>query len=618
MNPFATLLSLFRPASPAPAEVPSPEVPPPKAPPAGEVPSAQTFSIGRFPVLKPLGQGAQGEVYLARDPDLERLVAIKLVRAMPGQSDAGWPQARHLAQLRHPHIVALHEFGRHDDAMYLVFEYVEGATLADELKRRGALPLAEACEAMLQTTGAIAYAHAHGILHLDLNPRNVMRDDEGQLRVMDFDISRRADAPPATELIAGTVPYMAPEHFTTHRLDERTDVYALGQMFYTLLTGAPAVKAASLAEAAERICRQEADPAPVQRADPGGRIVQLIARATAKDPALRFANAGALHDALAAALAPPPQADNGMHGTVAFLLRRMEHRGEFPAISKTLAEINQITGDEKATLARVTSTVLRDYALTGRLLKLANSAHYPHLDGKVATVSDAIRLLGFNEVRLVCSGLACFGHFAGGRQKRLREESIGSFIAGLIARHLAVRAGIPNVEEAFIAGMLFNLGKALALFYFPEDHWKIENLAARGVAPDEAAVKILGITLPELGRAVGEVWSLPPAVLDCMRGDGDAAAETTQRRLRDIVRFANRLADVDAARDRSSEPLAEAAAQLQPQLAETEMDALLRAALEKFKAFAPSLEIEPDKSQRVLRLEQWLAARGAFRSSITP
>jgi HD-like signal output (HDOD) protein len=296
----------------------------------------------------------------------------------------------------------------------------------------------------------------------------------------------------------------------------------------------------------------------------------------------------------------------------------MEHRGDFPAVSKTLAEINRIAGDETTTLSRISGAVLRDYALTSRLLKIANSAQYPHLAGKVATVSDAIKLLGFNEVRLVCSGLACFGHFAGGRQKRLRDESATSFIAGLLARHLAIQAGMKDVEEAFIAGMLFDLGKALALFYFPEDYWEIENIAARGTAPDEAARKVLGISLPELGHAVGEIWGLPRPVIDSMLADPAADAVAATSGLRAVVRFANALAGADIARDPGGKQIDASAGVLKPPLAPPEVDALLRAALEKFKAFAPALEIEPDKSACVQRLEQWLAARDAFRSSITP
>ena len=199
------------------------------------VPISNSLRIGRFQILKALGRGAQGAVYLGRDPDLDRHVAVKLVSGAVG-ADAnetdGWPQARNLAQLRHPNIVALHEVGRFHNFTFLVFEYLEGKPLRDEITEAGALSLPAAYSTMLQIADAMAYAHAKGILHLDLNPNNIMRDQEGKPRIMDFDLSRRVDTPGLSEYITGTLPYMAPEHFLRHRLDTRTDVYALGQILY--------------------------------------------------------------------------------------------------------------------------------------------------------------------------------------------------------------------------------------------------------------------------------------------------------------------------------------------------------------------------------------------------
>ena len=131
----------------------------------------KSLRIGRFLILKPLGRGLQGAVYLARDPDLDRLVAIKLVGAtiaQPLDEGGGWSQARNLARLRHPNIVALHELGRFHNFTYLVFEYLEGVPLRKELNSAGALALPEAFSTISQVTDAMAYAHAKGILHLDL------------------------------------------------------------------------------------------------------------------------------------------------------------------------------------------------------------------------------------------------------------------------------------------------------------------------------------------------------------------------------------------------------------------------------------------------------------------
>jgi serine/threonine protein kinase len=149
--------------------------------------AAPERKIGRFSILKVLGRGAQGAVYLAKDPDLGRLVAVKLVAEIhygSGEDAGPSPQARNLAQLRHPNIVALHEAGRVHGFTYLVFEYLEGTVLREELAKSGPMGLPQAYSTMIQIVDAMAYAHAKGILHLDLNPNNIMRDEAGRPRIV--------------------------------------------------------------------------------------------------------------------------------------------------------------------------------------------------------------------------------------------------------------------------------------------------------------------------------------------------------------------------------------------------------------------------------------------------
>ncbi len=580
---------------------------------------AENLKIGRFPILKPLGRGSQGAVYLARDPDLDRLVAIKLMSELSGTpaSDVnGWPAARNLAQLRHPNIIALFEIGQFHNFTYLVFEYLEGVALRKELKELGPMALPAAYSAIAQVTDAMAYAHAKGILHLDLNPNNIMRDQEGKPRIMDFDLSRRVDAQSSSEFITGTLPYMAPEHFKTHVLDARTDVYALGQIFYEMLTGQLAVPLAPEKEMIAHIFDNEAESAPLQRADPEGHFREVIRKATEKNPAGRYPHARAMHDALLHALANSRAAageKNALfHGTVAFVLKRIERRGDFPAVSKTLADINQLTREEsQSPISRLSAVVLRDYALTNRLLKLANSSYYARTSGRVKTVSDAINLLGVEQVRLTCNGLSCFGHFTRRKQDvRLREESIASFMAGLISRHLAAQIKAKETEEAFLTGMLFHLGKMLALFYFSDDFEEMEDLTARGATPEEAARSVLGITLQEMGYAVGEAWGLPPVVLNCMIDS--AAPSGSSQALGPIVRFANALTSADSRTDPMGNHVAMLAEALRPHLSLDPIatHALLASALAKFKLFAPALEVDVSKSACIQRLENWLSAMG--------
>ena len=428
---------------------------------------------------------------------------------------------------------------------------------------------------------------------------------------------------PQSRFITGTLPYMAPEHFKTQKLDLRTDVYALGQILYELLTGSFAVPLADQDEMIAAICESDADFEILRAVDPSGLCTEIIRKATTKNPSERFAHARAMHQALLEAwekLQAKMDAKSAIiHGTVAFVMKRIERRGDFPAISRTLAEINQLTSsDSQSPISRLSGVVLRDYALTNRLLKLANSSYYARSTGKVKTVSGAINLLGVEQIRLTCNGLACFGHFAGRKQDiRLREESIASFVAGLVARHLVSQIKARETEEAFLAGMLFHLGKMLALFYFPDDFEEIEDLVSGGATIDEAARSVLGISLAEMGHGVGEVWGLPPVVLECMLESSAGEQSNELDSMRAAVRFANLLTGIDAERDPAGEDIAQAAMVLQPHLtlSPEKTRALLQAAIEKFKSFAPALEVDLAKSPCVQRLERWLAVNEAHLKS---
>lgn len=583
------------------------------------MPETNTQKIGRFPILKVLGRGSQGAVYLGKDPDLDRLVAIKLVAEIrqPGADTAAVsPQARNLARLRHPNIVALYEAGRLHNFTYLVFEYLEGTALRRELETRGSLPLPEAYSTMVQVTDAMAYAHAKGILHLDLNPNNIMRDGTGKPRIVDFDLSRTVGRPEKkADFIAGTVSYMAPEYFTTGDVDTRADVYALGQIFYELLTGRRAIPLTSNEVMVAQIRHCETDLGPLAAIDPGGHFAEVIRRATHKNVDERYANAREMHEALLAAWARTDVSTGqdrvALHGTVAYVLKRIERRGDFPAVSRTLAEVNQLTSpDSSSPVSRLTNVVLRDYALTNRLLKIANSSLHARASGRVKTVSDAISLLGLQQVRTTCNGLACFGHFAGRRQDhRLREESICAFVTGLIARHLAAQSRMPGVEEAFLAGMLYSLGRMLVLFYFADDSEEIGELVAGGADEEEAARTVLGITLAEIGWAVGRVWGLPQVALDCMDCRDAEQSPARDPKLRAIVRLARELVSVDVDRDTDHARLLAVAEALSPDRNPgfASLHALLAAALEKFRLFAPALEVDVTRSPSVQRIERWLA-----------
>jgi len=200
--------------------------------------------IGRFELLGKLGIGAFGTVWRARDPELDRDVAIKIPRKDQltlAETELFLREARSAAQLRHPNIVQVHEVGRDDGRVYIVSDLVEGMTLADRLTA-GRPTHRETADIVTKLAAAIAVAHAAGIVHRDLKPSNVLMDDLGEPHVTDFGLAKR-DAGEITITIdgrvLGTPAYMSPEQARGdgHAADSRSDVYSLGVILFELLTG---------------------------------------------------------------------------------------------------------------------------------------------------------------------------------------------------------------------------------------------------------------------------------------------------------------------------------------------------------------------------------------------
>lgn len=185
---------------------------------SGQTDPARPSMLGRFELRRILGQGAQSVVWLAFDPRLEREVAIKLMKVGEGASMAAIPQwlqeARHVSRLSHPNLVPVFEADVQDLHPYLVFEYVPGKTLGELLAAHGAMPAVEAADLMADVLDALAIAHEAGVIHRDVKPSNILVDQSGRARIMDFGIAapvQDSGAHSGTAAPAGTPGYMAPE-----------------------------------------------------------------------------------------------------------------------------------------------------------------------------------------------------------------------------------------------------------------------------------------------------------------------------------------------------------------------------------------------------------------------
>jgi eukaryotic-like serine/threonine-protein kinase len=255
-------------------------------------------SIGRYRVIRLLGKGGFGRVYLAHDGDLNRPVAIKVPNperiSHPEDVEAYLNEARILASLDHPHIVPVYDLGRTDDGLcFVVSKYVEGSDLAAQILQ-GRLGFSESAELIATVAEALHYAHTRGLVHRDVKPANILINVSGIAFVADFGLALRDEEFGRGARIAGTPNYMSPEQARGegHRVDGRSDIFRLGVVFYELLTGRRPFSAPSRRELLDLIANTEArPPRHIDDAIPR-ELDRICLKALAKRAGERYTTAG--------------------------------------------------------------------------------------------------------------------------------------------------------------------------------------------------------------------------------------------------------------------------------------------------------------------------------------
>ena len=251
---------------------------------------------GRYRLESRIGSGGMSTVYLAVDETLQRQVAIKLMnREVASDSDQlerFRREARAVAQLSHPHIVGVIDAGEDEGRPYIVFEYVEGETLKERIRRCGRLPIAEAVAYAIEIARALGAAHSRNIVHRDVKPQNVLIDEEGSAKVTDFGIARTLDEEGLTAdgRVLGTTDYVSPEQALGQPVTGQSDLYSLGIVLFEMLTGQVPFKGENQVAVAMKHVRDELPDVQPLRPHVSAALAAVIDRATAKNQRDRYAN----------------------------------------------------------------------------------------------------------------------------------------------------------------------------------------------------------------------------------------------------------------------------------------------------------------------------------------
>ena len=286
-----------------------------EAAPSGLVASRERGAIigGRYRVLSELGRGAMATVLLARDIKHERDVAIKFVRSDAADAHGLARFQREIAVvagLQHPHILPLYDSGESGGSLYYVMPYIAGESLRERLAAAHILPLGEALRLAREAGDALAYAHAHGVIHRDVKPANILLSG-GHALVADFGIARGAPHPSGRRLTddgyaVGTPAYMSPEQASGDPVDARSDEYSLACVLYEMLAGAPPFPGSRTESALAQRFLADAPPLGDKRPDAPPAVARAVATALARVPAARYPGVAEFLAALEAPTDAPP------------------------------------------------------------------------------------------------------------------------------------------------------------------------------------------------------------------------------------------------------------------------------------------------------------------------
>ena len=257
-------------------------------------------TVGRYQILKKLGQGSRGAVYLAKDPYIERPVAIKIYRLPDGigpreveaYKKRFFVEAQSAGRLTHPNIVAIYDADLHKGLCYIAMEYVDGSTLEKFCDPHNLLPLEKVLKIALSTCRGLEYAHQNAVIHRDIKPSNIILGSAGQVKITDFSIAYVVKSGRSTLVkgLYGSLSYMSPEQVREEPITNRSDLFSLGSVLYELLTGKKAFGGKTEYSIMYKIVNEEPPPVLELRPDLPKIFERILSKALAKDPSQRYQN----------------------------------------------------------------------------------------------------------------------------------------------------------------------------------------------------------------------------------------------------------------------------------------------------------------------------------------
>jgi serine/threonine protein kinase len=560
--------------------------------------------IGRFRVGQVLGSGNQGTVYLCHDTQLERRVAIKLLNKSLSDS-AFSDEARTMSKLQHPNIVSIYEAGQHKATPYLVFEFVEGDLLASLIQGKP-LELPRALQIFQGLLEGVAEAHKAGIVHRDLKPANIIINRNQVPKIMDFGIARllAEQSGPDRQLI-GTPRYLAPEYIQHGEVGPQADVFALGLILDEMLTGMPVFSGRQQQTVIDAILKLE--PVAPSQFNPAvdEKLDRFVLKALAKDPTLRYSNAAEMLQAYNAMRNPGGKAlklDEEAGGTVEFLLRRMKRKSDFPALSNSVRSINAMSDSSDKDVNQMAGVIVKDFALTNKILKVVNSAYYGRFSGSIGTVSRAVVVLGTQAIRSLAASLIFFEHIENKQQAdQLRELISSAMFRATLAHRVAGEIDRHEAEEYFLTGLLKDLGKVLIAFYLPEESKEIERLVTlEEWNPLTAQHSVLGVSFEKIGIEIAKQWNFPKSLIESLNGwKGTRKPVNRVEKRRLVTAFADEAMQTLLASETDSESATKELAKKYAKglgLSAKKIDKLAQHSIEEFKEMAKVLasDISPD------------------------